>query len=131
MVQTNEDLEAYLHRLERQFEQTEDGTYLVKMGAGRPLLAMRLAPPVLVLRAEIGLSGEAAARSDLYRRLLELNASALLHAAYGLEGDRIVLAAALELLGTDSNVLSAVLSDIDLALTEHVPSLHELVRGQV
>ncbi|HEY8945693.1 MAG TPA: CesT family type III secretion system chaperone [Polyangiaceae bacterium] len=128
MVQTNEDLEAYLTRLERSFERIEDGTYVIKMGAGRPLVAARLAPPVLVLRVAIGSapSGSAA----LYRRLLELNATALLHAAYGLEGDRIVLASALELESIDLNELEAVLADIDLALAEHVPSLHELVKSQ-
>jgi hypothetical protein len=127
MLQTNEDLEATLTRLERPFERLEDGTYIARMGAGKPLLAVRLAPPVLVLRVAIGFAPSEA--TNLYRRLLELNASALLHAAYGLEGDRIVLAAALELESLDLNEIEAVLADIDLALAEHVPSLHELVKN--
>jgi hypothetical protein len=128
MVQTNEDLEAFLNRLERPIERLEDGTYVIKMGVGRPLVAARLAPPVLVLRVAIGHApAEGAA---LFRRLLELNADALMHAAYGLEGDRIVLASALELESVDLNEVEAVLADIDLALAEHVPSLHELVKAQ-
>lgn len=128
MMQTNEDLETYLSRLERPFERVDEATYVVKMGPGRPLLAVRLAPPVLVLRVAIG---KAPADSlDLYRKLLELNATALLRAAYGLEGERIVLASALELESIDINELEAVLADIDLALTEHVPSLHQLVKSQ-
>jgi hypothetical protein len=128
MLQTNEDLEATLTRLERPFERLEDGTYIVTMGAGKPLLAVRLAPPVLVLRVAIGYAPPEA--TGLYRRLLELNASALLHAAFGLEGERIVLAAALELESVDLNEIEAVLADIDLALAEHVPSLHELVKNR-
>jgi hypothetical protein len=128
MLQTNEDLEATLTRLERPFERLEDGTYIVTMGAGKPLLAVRLAPPVLVLRVAIGYAPAEA--PGLFRRLLELNASALLHAAFGLEGERIVLAAALELESVDLNEIEAVLADIDLALAEHVPSLHELVKSR-
>lgn len=128
MLQTNEDLEAYLTRLERPFERSESGTYVVGMGAGKPLLAVRLAPPVLVLRVVIGSVRHEGV--ELYRKLLELNASALMHAAYGLEGDRIVLASALELESVDLNEIEAVLADVDLALAEHVPSLHELVRQQ-
>jgi hypothetical protein len=57
------------------------------------------------------------------RRLLELNASGLLHAAFALEGDQIVLTAALELQNLDANELAAVLADLDMALGEHVPGL--------
>ena len=129
MLQTDEDLEGVLSRLERPFERLEDGTYVVGMGAGRPLVAVRLAPPVLVFRVVIGLAPLDA--TALFRRLLSLNASELLHAAYGLEGDRIVLAAALALENVDLNEIEAVLADIDLALAEHVPSLHELVTHPV
>lgn len=129
MLQTNEDLEGALTRLERPFERLEDGTYVVRMGAGQPLVAVRLAPPVLVFRVAIGQAPLDA--TALFRRLLTLNASELVHVAYGLEGDRIVLAAALELESVDLNEIEAILADIELALAEHVPSLHELVTHPV
>ena len=47
--------------------------------------------------------------------------------AYALEGDRIVLGAALELENLDLNELEAVLEGVDLALVEHVPVLRGLV----
>jgi hypothetical protein len=126
MIQADADLEAYLTRLERPFERLNDGTYLIGAGDGR-LVALKLAPPVLVLRAEIGDAPKDAASSlGLFRKLLELNATALLHAAYGLESERIVLAAALELASADLGELEAVLADVDLALAEHVPVLQEL-----
>ncbi|MFZ5893073.1 MAG: CesT family type III secretion system chaperone [Myxococcota bacterium] len=130
MIQVAQDLEGFLGRLERPFERAASGTYVLRMGAGGALVALRLEPPVLVIRAEIGRvpSGADASRS-LYKKLLELNASALVHASFGLEGDQIVLAAALELTSLDLNELEAVLSDIDLALAEHVSTLHELVKS--
>lgn len=129
MISVSQDLETFLSRLERPFERAAAGTYVLRMGAGGALVALRIEPPVLVVRADIGQvpSSPDASRS-LYRKLLELNASALVHAAYGLEGDQIVLAAALELTSLDLNELEAVLADVDLALAEHVATLHEMVK---
>lgn len=129
MIRTNEDLEAQLDRLEKKYERVGEGTYLVSVGPGRPPVAMRLAPPVLVLQVNVGSLGKqgAAEQAKLFRKLLELNATALLHAAFGLEGNSIVLAAALELESVDPNEIEAALADIDMALAEQVPSLRELV----
>jgi hypothetical protein len=129
MIRTNEDLEAQLDRLERKYERVGEGTYLVSVGPGRPPVAMRLAPPVLVLQVEVGALVKTGADSQvkLFRRLLELNATSLLHAAFGLEGNSIVLAAALELESVDPNEIEAALADIDMALAEHVAGLKELV----
>jgi hypothetical protein len=124
MIQSSEDLEGYLLRLERRFERSEDGTYLVSMGVDRPLVALRVAAPVLVAQIDIGTAPTAdAAGAPLLRKLLELNATALVHAAYGIEGGSIVLSAALELRNLDLNELEAVLADLDMALANQVPEL--------
>ena len=131
MIRTNEDLEGFLTKLERKYERVaDDGTYVVSMGPGRPLVAMRLAAPVLVLEVVIGEVPAAPAERllVLYRRLLEYNADQLLHAAYGIQGQQIMLSAALELVSVDLNELEAVLADLDMALAEQVPVLRELVQ---
>ncbi len=129
MPKSNEDLEGYLSKLERRFERVEDGTYLVAGGANQPPIAIRLAPPVVVVRVEISKVAAQASSEEtkLYRKLLELNANELLHAAYAIDGDSIVLGAALEIDNLDLNELEAVLADLDVALAEHVPELHGLV----
>jgi hypothetical protein len=127
MIQSNEDLEGYLLRLERRFERAEDGTYLVSMGADRPLVALRVAAPVLVAQVAIGPApSNDAASEPLFRKLLVLNATALMHAAYGIEGSTIMLSAALQLQNLDLNELEAVLADLDMALANQVPTLREL-----
>ena len=130
MIRTNEDLEGFLSKLERKYERAAEGTYVVSMGPGRPLVAMRLATPVLVLEVVIGEVPAAPAERllVLYRRLLEYNADRLLHAAYGIQGSQIMLSAALELVSVDLNELEAVLADLDMALAEQVPVLRELVQ---
>ena len=127
MIQSNEDLEGYLLRLERRFERAEDGTYLLSMGADKPLVALRVAAPVLVAQVDIGqCPADDAAAAPLFRKLLVLNATALVHAAYGIEGSTIVLSAALELKNLDLNELEAVLADLDMALANQVPTLREV-----
>jgi hypothetical protein len=127
MIQTGEDLEGYLLRLERRFERADDGTYLLSMGADRPLVALRVAAPLLVAQLEIGsVPVDDAAAAPLFRKLLVLNATALVHSAYGIEGDRIVLSAALALQNLDLNELEAVLADLDMALATQVPTLREV-----
>ena len=127
MIQSNEDLEGYLLRLERRFERAEDGTYLLSMGPDRPLVALRVAPPLLVAQVDIGLAPvDDAAAAPLFRKLLVFNATALVHAAYGIEGGNILLSAALALQNLDLNELEAVLADLDMALATQVPTLREL-----
>ncbi|HEY4106872.1 MAG TPA: CesT family type III secretion system chaperone [Polyangiaceae bacterium] len=127
MIQSNEDLEGYLLRLERRFERAEDGTYLLSMGADRPIVALRVAAPVLVAQVDIAEAPRDGAKSaPLFRRLLVLNATELVHAAYGIDRDRIVLSAALELKNLDLNELEATLADLDLAIANHIPELRGL-----
>jgi len=124
MIQTGEDLEGYLLRLERRFERADDGTYLLSMGADRPLVALRVAAPLLVAQLEIGsVPADDVEAAPLFRKLLVLNATALVHSAYGIEGERIVLSAALALQNLDLNELEAVLADLDMALATQVPTL--------
>ena len=128
MVKSNEDLEGYFNKLDRRFEVLEDGTFLVAASSKQTPVAVRLLPPVVVLQVKIGDApkDDAAVEVKLFRRLLELNAHDLVHAAYGLEGDAIMLSAALEADTLDLNELEATLADIGMALAEHVSQLREL-----
>ena len=130
MIRTSDDLEAQLGRLGRRYERTPDGTFILALGPNQPPAALLLVPPVLVVQVAIGNAPkDEVAAAPVYKKLLELNASALLHSAFGLENDQIVLAAALELDNLDLNELEAVLADIDVALGEHVPLLRSMVQS--
>jgi hypothetical protein len=132
MARTGEDIEGYLNKLDRRFERLDDVTYLVAMAPRQPALAIRLAPPVVVVQVEMGRVAidELGAQARLFRRLLEFNSHDLMHAAYGLNGDTIALTAALELDNLDLNELEAVLADMSLALAEHVPELKKIIEQQ-
>ena len=89
-----------------------------------------IVPPIVAVRASIGpVPGDEKHQLKLFRRLLEYNASDLMHASYGIEGSTIVLSAALALENLDQNELEVTLADIDLALARHVANLHESALG--
>ncbi|UQA55138.1 CesT family type III secretion system chaperone [Polyangium aurulentum] len=126
MPRTAEDVENFLLQLDRRFE-NDGGTFLVSAGGEMPPIAIRVAPPIVAIRVSIGdLPPDPEHQAKLFRRLLEYNATDLMHASYGIDDHTIVLSAALPLDNLDLNELEAILSDLDLALARHVPTLHDL-----
>lgn len=126
------DVEAYLGKMNRRYSPVEDqpGTFLVEGGTNMPPTALRVDPPLVVLRIHVGdVEGTAAANGELFKKLLTLNAKSLVHTSFGLEDDRIVLVAALELENLDYNELEAALDEIDVTLAQHVSSLAELSKA--
>lgn len=121
------DVEAYLAGLNRKFTAVEGqpGTFLVTTNASSPPVALRVDPPLVVFRVRIG-DAPKNDHASLFRKLLSLNAKALVHASYGIDDDSIVLSAAHELENLDFNEVEATLDEMDLALTQQVPELLEL-----
>ena len=132
-MRTEQDVEAYLLRLRRRFRSVDDqpGTFLVESSGGMPPVALRVDPPLVVLRVAIGDMKRGSDPSPLFRKLLELNARQLVHASYGLDDERVVLSSALELENLDFNELQAALDEIDVALAQHVPELARLAKDEL
>ena len=129
MPKTAEDVENYLLQLDRRYD-NDAGTLLVQSANEGPPIAIRVVPPIVAVRVSIGAVPEDAAHQvRLFRRLLEYNATDLMHASYGLEQNSVVLAAALELENLDKNELEATLSDMDLALARHVSVLKDAAQA--
>jgi hypothetical protein len=130
MPRTAEDVENYLLQLDRRFE-NDGGTYVFQ-SAGTTV-AVRVSPPIVAFRVVIGeVPAEPERQLELFRKLLEFNASDLMHVCYGIdpqERSTVVLAGALELENLDMNEVEAMLSDIDLALARHVPLLRGITTG--
>jgi hypothetical protein len=126
------DVEAYLGKMSRQFSPVEDqpGTFLVHGGTNMPPTALRVDPPLVVLRVHVGdVEGSDDANGPLFKKLLTLNAKSLVHASFGLEDTTIVLVSALELENLDYNELEAALDEIDVTLAQQVPTLAELSKA--
>ncbi|MFQ5679788.1 MAG: CesT family type III secretion system chaperone [Gemmatimonadota bacterium] len=125
---SREGIESFLIQTELDFEEVEEGMWIVhpqksEEGAS-PVVVVSYAPPVVVLRSDLRRAPEDdSAALGLYRKLLELNATDLIHGAYGLEDGKVILTDTLELEDLDFSEFRASLESIALAVTSHLPHL--------
>jgi len=121
-----EDIEDFLDRLDSgsaEVREVESGTWLVRTTAGAEIV-VHYAPPVVILRvAVMPLPAEPEKQAELCRALLAYNARDMVHGAYGLEGDRVVLVDTLELENLDFNEFEASFDSLTLALATHLGAL--------
>lgn len=124
-MKTAEDIESYLIQMDISFEKMGAGIWRLK----EPDLVLSIADSVLAFRLKLMDAGNVPVvkREVLYRRLLELNASEMLHGAYGLEKNSVVVTAALQLENLDLNELQATVDDIGMAASDHYVSLSQLI----
>jgi hypothetical protein len=123
-----EDLESFLVRLGAEgasYTEVEPGMFVVRPG-GTPdaQVVVHLTPPVVLLRMNVmPIPADRETSGKLSRRLLELNANDLVHGAYGISGENIILTEALELANLDYSEFLAAYESMTLALASHVREL--------
>ena len=125
---TREDLESYLLRMEDlESEELEEGMYLVRSRTGSSPVVINFSPPLLLLRLTVMDLPDAALRNpELLRTLLELNANDLVHGAYGLEEEELILSDTLELESLDFIELQASIESMQLAASGHMERIRSL-----
>ena len=88
--------------------------------SGSPPVVVSWSPPLVVFRSTIGTAPtDAGPRLELLERLLQINATDLVHGAYGLEGDEVIITDALEVENLDYSEFLASLESLSLAVTSH------------
>ena len=125
---TREEIEHFLDRLTAEgasYSEVEPGLWLVKpTGALDFDVVVHYSPPVVVLRVKVmNVPKDQQALAVLSRRLLQLNATDLVHGSYGIERDSIVLTEALELAHLDYEEFLAAYEGMTLALASHLREL--------
>ena len=123
-----EDVERFLDRLSADgvtYSELEPGLWIVKPSGELDFsVVVHFSPPVVVLRVKVmTLPTEANSLATLSRRLLELNATDLVHGSYGIEDDSIVMTEALELAHLDYEEFLAAYESITVALASHLREL--------
>lgn len=125
---TKEDIERFLDRLGAEgagCSEVEAGLWIVKPAGELDFnVVVHYEPPVVVLRVKVmTLPSDPETLATLSRRLLELNASDLVHGSYGIEEDSIVITEALELSHLDYEEFLAAFESITVALASHLREL--------
>lgn len=124
---TREDLESFLIRMDLHWEEVDDGMYLVRgRNSGLPMVVHH-ADNLLLIRMKVMDMPEAGpADPGLYRMLLELNATDVIHGAYGIEDGELILSDTLELETLDIHELQASMESIELAAQSHMEKIRSL-----
>jgi hypothetical protein len=121
---TKEDIESYLVRMEANAEEVEPGMWVIESEQAK--LVLHHSPPLLLLRMKVlAVPADGSKCTGLFRRLLELNATDLVHGAYGIEEGDVILSDALELENLDFNEFQAAVDSMQLALASHLEPLAE------
>ena len=120
-----EDFESFMIRMELNYEEIGENLWIIDPDvSGRSAIVVSYTPPLVVLRSAVGPVPETdAERLSTYTRLLEMNASDLVHGSYGLEDGEIVLSDALEVENLDFSEFQASLESLSIALTSHKDNL--------
>ena len=125
---THDDIESFLDRMSADgvgYAEVKDGIWNVQPAGELNFgVVVHLSPPVVVLRVKVmELPADITRQNALCRRLLEMNATDLLHGAYGIQHDSVILTEALELEHLDFEEFLAAYESITLALASHIREL--------
>ena len=124
---TRDDLESFLIRMDLEYEEVDPGMFLVRgRYSGMPMV-VHYADALLLIRMKLmdipeGKDG----KLDLYRTLLELNATDVVHGAYGIEEGELIISDTLELDTLDFHEMRASMESMELAATSHMERIRSL-----
>jgi len=127
-MKSAEDVESYLLRMGSPYETVKPGIWLLQ-AEGQGSLAVSIAGPVVAFRLKV-MDLPQKRREELYRQLLELNTTEMVHGAFGVEGEAVVIVHALELENLDFNEFQAVVDDMSMAIAKHHTNLARYLEGR-
>jgi len=119
-MKTAEDIDAYLLKLGTKVEQSTPGTWVLDLDG--KTLAVSIAGPVIAFRMKV-MDLPKGDRQKLYETLLQLNTSDMVHGAYGVEQNAVVMVDALQFETLDYGEFAAVVDEFGLAVARHYPQL--------
>lgn len=116
-------LEGYLITLGLSFEKLEENAWLInEPSKGLDNVMIYLDSPVVVVRVNV-MSVPKTRREEFFREVLVLNTADLVHGAYALDGEKLILIDT-HLIGTlDIEELQTTMDAFSLALSQHFNKL--------
>jgi hypothetical protein len=118
-----EKIEGYMINLGLSFENVDAKTWLITdEDKGLEQIIVILEEPLLIMRVKV-MAVPSQEKETFYRQLLELNALDLLHGAYAVDGEDVILIDTLLSETLDLEEFQTSLDGIGMALAEHYPIL--------
>ena len=124
---TREDLESFLIRMDLEYDEVDEGMFLVQgRNSGFPVVVHHADALLLIRMKVMDLPESMSDEVGFFRTLLELNATDVVHGAYGLENGELIISDTLELETLDFHELQASTESIELAATSHMERIRAL-----
>lgn len=124
---TRDDLESYLIRMDADFDEVDDGMFLIRTDNGGAPIVVHHSEPLLLVRMKVmDLPTDSEGLGGLYETLLKLNATDVIHGAYGIEAGELILSDTLQLGNLDFDELRASLESVQIAASSHVSRIQAL-----
>ena len=117
-----EKIENYLVRLSLSFQESNGAWVVSDAQRGLHNLIIALTDSLVIMRMNV-MAVPAAGREKLFEELLRLNATDLVHGAYGIDGGTIILIDTLEADGMGLEEFEASIDAIGLAVAQHYRTL--------
>ena len=122
-MKTKEDIEGYLIRMEFPFEEIEDGLWVIHDEVSHvDNIVVLYDPPIVVFRVKL-MEVPAQRREEFFEYLLRLNATQMVHGAYGIENNNVVLIDTLQAENLDFNEFQASVEALAMAITQDYDKL--------
>jgi hypothetical protein len=119
MMITKEKIEGYLVKLSLSFQEAGGSSWVVSdPEKGLENLLVMIVDSHVIMRSNV-MGVPADGKALLFEELLRLNATDMVHGAYGIDGTDIVILDTLELDTLDIEEFQASIDAIGLALAEH------------
>ena len=118
---SNEQIEGYLLETGREFSSPEENMWIIHSEEGENIVIYR-SPPLVIFRVKV-MDLPEDGHAQLFKTLLEYNATDMVVGAYGLAQEGIVIMETLQLENLDLNELQASIEGITMALAMHNKSL--------
>lgn len=116
-------IEQFLIDLKYSYEEVKPNLWLLDdEDHSLESMVIMYAEPLVVFQVRV-MDAPKEDREKFYAKLLELNATDMIHGAYGLDGEKVVIIDTLEYETMDYSEFRAALDAISLALTQHYPVL--------
>ena len=116
---TKDKLESYFTELDLSYEEKNKNVWVVfgeEKGLENTIIMME--DPIVIIRVKV-MDVPDGDKSELFEQLLRLNATDMVHGAYALEGDNVILINTLLAETMDIEELQASIDALGLALAQH------------
>lgn len=122
-MRTNQEIESLLYELPYPFEPVGEGLWVLHDEADHiSNIVLHHQPPLLTVRVKV-MSLPKEKREEFYEQLLRLNAGDLVHGAYGIDDDSVVIMDTIQSTHLDRNEIQASIDSVVWALTSHYDGL--------